>query len=317
MRDVFEYHGFKFSEAMIFGLGSGLGFIYWKSRQMPYPFAGGRNRDLDKNLCTNLGVTMKVHKTTSRKRAYGTLKELISQDIPVLIHVDMPYLKYLGLPEEAHFGAHSVLVAGIDEEKGIAFIADTGFKDLQTATLKELEEARASKAKPFPAQNKWLSFEFPPQLTPMDQAIKNAIRKTVDNMLYPPIKNLGVKGIRRFAEDIIEWPKEFPPEKFSELYEVAYGFIEEFGTGGGCFRYLYSRFLQEAGDILKDKRLANLSKDYNKVGQKWTRVACLIRDIPTMAEKNSNEARRILLEIADEEKNILKSLEEIVGNGVG
>lgn len=79
LRDVFEYHGFKFSEAMIFGLGSGLGFVYWKSKQMPYPFAGGRINDLNKNLCSNLGITMKVHKTMSRKRAYQALKKIISQ----------------------------------------------------------------------------------------------------------------------------------------------------------------------------------------------------------------------------------------------
>ncbi len=312
LRDVFECHGFRFSEAMIFGLGSGLGFIYWKSKQMPYPFAGGRIGDLDENLCSNLGVTMKVHKTTSRKRAYQALKELISQDVPVLIHVDMPYLKYLGLPEEAHFGAHSVVVAGIDEERGITFIADTAFRDLQTATLKELEEARASKAKPFPAENKWFTFEFPPKLTPIDQATKNAIRKTVENMLYPPVRNFGVKGIRRFATEIIKWPKEYPPEKFPSLYEVAYGFIEEFGTGGGCFRYLYSKFLKEAGEVLEDERLADSSKKYHEVGEKWTHVARLIRDIPRMAKKNSEEAWRILLEIANNEKGILKSLEGVV-----
>lgn len=313
LRDVFEYHGFRFSEAMIFGLGSGLGFIYWKSKRMPYPFTGGRTRDLAKNLCSNLGITMKVHKTKSRKRAYQALRDLISRGIPVLIHVDMPYLKYLGLPEEAHFGAHSVVVAGIDEDRGIAFIADTAFKDLQTATLKELEEARASKAKPFSPENKWFTFEFPPKLTPIDQATKKAIRKTVDNTLYPPIRNLGVKGIRRFAEEIVKWPKEYPPEKFPSLHEVAYGFIEEFGTGGGCFRYLYSNFLKEASEILKDERLVNLSKGYHEVGEKWTKVAHLIREIPRMAKKNSEEARRVLLEIVDDEENILTSLGELAG----
>jgi len=40
LRDIFEFYGFKFSEAMIFGLGSGLGFIYWHDKNMPYPFVG-------------------------------------------------------------------------------------------------------------------------------------------------------------------------------------------------------------------------------------------------------------------------------------
>ncbi|MFQ6085162.1 MAG: BtrH N-terminal domain-containing protein [Candidatus Bathyarchaeia archaeon] len=58
LRDVFEYHGFRFSEPMIFGLGSGLGFTYWETKQAPYPFVGGRGRDLDGNLCENLGMNL-------------------------------------------------------------------------------------------------------------------------------------------------------------------------------------------------------------------------------------------------------------------
>lgn len=95
LRDIFEFFGFKFSEPMIFGLGSGLGFVYWHSKQMSYPFVGGRARDFDKNLCSNLGVTLKVNKTLSRAKAYESLKQLISGGLPVMIHVDMPYLKYL------------------------------------------------------------------------------------------------------------------------------------------------------------------------------------------------------------------------------
>lgn len=90
-----------------------------------------------------------------------------------------------------------------------------------------------------------------------------------------------------------------------------YGFIEEYGTGGGYFRYLYSKFLKEAGEVFEDERLTNLSKKYYEVGEKWTQVARLIRDIPRMAKRNSEEAWRILLEIADEEKNILRSLEKV------
>lgn len=119
------------------------------------------------------------------------MRELIVNDTPVMIHVDMPYLKYLGLPEEAHFGAHSVVIAGIDEEEGVVYIADTAFDGLQRATLKELEEARSSKFKPFPRENKWFTFEFPEELTPLDRAIRNAIQKTAEFMLKPPMRTSG------------------------------------------------------------------------------------------------------------------------------
>ncbi len=303
---------------MIFGLGSGLGFVYWYSKrsdmvlQPAYPFVGGRGRDLYKNLCSNLEVSVKVNRTSSKKRAYKTLKDMISNGIPIMIHVDMPYLKYLGLPEQAHFGAHVVVIAGIDEDKGVAYIADTAFKSLQTATLKELEDARSSTFKPFPPENKWFTFEFPDKLTQIDVAIKSAITKTAKSMLYPPIKNLGVKGINYFANEIVKWPKLFPPENalFRQLYEVNYVMMEEDGTGGGLFRYLYSRFLKEAGEILNNKKLIDLGQRYHQIGQKWTTIAQLIRETPENPA-NVHEARKILLEVAREETEVLYSLSRI------
>jgi len=312
LRDIFEFYGFKFSEPMIFGLGSGLSFVYWRSKQLPYPFVGGRARDLCKNLCSNLGVVVKVNKTLSRKKAYETLREMITRDVPVMISVDMPQLKYLGLPEHAHFGGHCVVVAGLDEEIGVAYVADTMFQGLQTATLKELEEARSSTFKPFPPQNQWLTFEFPNKLTLTEVAIKNAIIKTAKAMLYPPIKNLGVKGISLFASEIVKWPKLFPPENesFRQLYEVSYIMMEEDGTGGGLFRYLYSRFLKEAGELLNNKALTDLSQRYYQIGQKWTTIAKLLRDTPKN-NANVHEARKVLLKVANEETQVLSSLARI------
>jgi len=312
LRDIFEFHGFRFSEPMIFGLGSGLGFIYWHSKQTPFPFVGGRARDFDKNLCGNLNVAVKMNKTANKARAYESVRDLVGKNTPVMIHVDMPYLKYLGLPEQAHFGAHTVVVAGLGEEKGTAYIADTMFKDLQTATLDELERARSSTFKPFPPENKWFTFEFPTKLTPTDAAIKNALKETAQTMLYPPIKNLGVKGITRFADEIAKWPKLFPPEKsmFKPLYEVTYIMIQEDGTGGGLFRYLYSRFLTEASELLNNEALADVGRRYHEIGQRWTKIAKLIRKTPE-AKDSVNEASQQLRDAAKEETDALSNLLKI------
>jgi len=312
LRDIFEFYGFKFSEPMIFGLGCGLGFVYWHSKQMPYPLGGGRGRDLYKKLCFNLGVSVKVNRTSSKTRAYGTLKDLVNENIPVMIHVDMPYLKYLGLPEQAHFGAHVIVIAGIDEEKGIVYIADTMYEGLQTATLKELEEARSSTFKPFPPESRWFTFKFPERLTQVEVAIKKAVVQIAKSMLYPPIKNLGVKGINHFASEIVKWPKLFPPENaaFRQLYEVNYVMMEEDGTGGGLFRYLYSRFLKEAGEILNNEKLTDIGQRYHEIGEKWTTIAKLVRETPKNVT-NVHEARKILLAVAKGETEVLSSLARI------
>jgi len=36
--------GIELSEPLLFGLGEGLGFIFWNMKQMDFPFIGGRNK---------------------------------------------------------------------------------------------------------------------------------------------------------------------------------------------------------------------------------------------------------------------------------
>lgn len=308
LRNIYEFYGFNFSEPMIFGLGSGLGFIYWKMKRMKFPFIGGRGRDLDKNLCANLGVGLETRQTSSRRKAYQTLTEMLGSGVPAAIRVDMPYLKYLNLSPEAHFGAHTVVVAGLDEQRGVAYLADTQYEKLQIATLGELEEARASRFGPFPAKNSWFEFKFPAELTPLDKAIKRAIAKTVDSMLNPPIRNMGVKGIRHFGSEIVKWLEEYPPQEFGWGYKFTYVYLEEDGTGGGCFRYLFARFLREAGEFINSDGLKSSGDRYEQVGKRWTEVAYLVRDIPNGARVG--DIQKLLFEIADEEQEILSALKK-------
>ena len=48
--------GINLSEPMLFGLGSGLGFIFWNMKTMSFPFLGGRIKTdlLTKNITDNL-----------------------------------------------------------------------------------------------------------------------------------------------------------------------------------------------------------------------------------------------------------------------
>jgi len=48
--------GIELSEPMLFGLGEGLGFIFWNMKTMDFPFIGGRVKTdlLTENLCRNL-----------------------------------------------------------------------------------------------------------------------------------------------------------------------------------------------------------------------------------------------------------------------
>lgn len=64
--------GIKLSEPMLFGLGEGLSFIYWKMKTMDFPFLGGRIKTdlLTENLCRNLNLKLSVQETTSKAKAW-------------------------------------------------------------------------------------------------------------------------------------------------------------------------------------------------------------------------------------------------------
>lgn len=59
--------GLDLSEPMLFGLGSGLSFVYWDSKKMAFPFLGGRVKpfDLTRNLASGLGLELVVRETSS------------------------------------------------------------------------------------------------------------------------------------------------------------------------------------------------------------------------------------------------------------
>ena len=65
-------------------------------------------------------------------------------------------------------------------------------------------------------------------------------------MLEPPLGEFeGLPALRRFAAEVGDWPDA--AEDWQWCARFLYQVIERRGTGGGNFRKMYSRFLEEAG----------------------------------------------------------------------
>jgi len=325
LRDVFEFHGFKFSEEMVFGLNCSLGFVYWPTKNaVPPIFVGGLGSRGIEGICRILGIRWEKKTTTSTKKAWQAVKELIDNDVPVMLQVDMFYLDYFR-GKTGHFGGHAIVLAGYDEERGEAYVTDVHNEKIEAkrrkdglfvTSLKSLAEARSSTFKPFPPRNAWATFAFPKELAPLEKAIKTAIKSNAESFLNPPIKNLGIKGIRHFARQVIKWPDMihgtvYDPINFKTEISMpkltlflAYVFIEEAGTGGGLFRRIYSRFLREASHVLHSKILRDASNLMMKSADIWTEIANIllaaseaqqdkVRDILTKAQPRITECAEI------------------------
>jgi hypothetical protein len=291
---IFHHYGHPMSEDMLLGLGAGIGFIYWKMNinDQTSIFIGGRgnNNEFFDDISKRTGVDIKSISTTSAKKAEATLLEKLNRQEPVMLFGDMCYLPWFDFPGEYHFGGHTIVACGYDGE-GTVLASDM---EAQTAgpkkgfyhpiTLEQLFQARNSPYKPFPPKNTYLEFDFGSFRQPTSEDIYPAIRQAAEAHLNPPIKNLGVKGMKLSATELPKWKKMFSDHELRMNLFNLYIFLEIGGTGGGCFRKMYSRFLKEAAAITGNNKLLGPAEKLHQSGEIFTETALLFKDVITATD---------------------------------
>jgi hypothetical protein len=307
------------SEDVLLGLGAGMGFIYWQMKmgKSNYIFIGGRgNKDFFSDLAKRTGVKIEEKSTASAKKAEAALLEKLAKREPVMVFGDMGFLPWFDLPKDYHFGGHTFVVCGFDG-KNTVLASDidqkaAGLKKgfYHPITLQQLSRARSSSFKPFPPKNTYLEFDFSAFHNPRPEDFLSAIKQTAESQLNPPIKNIGVKGLRHTAKEILNWPQIFEEKELRMNLFSLYIFIEIGGTGGGCFRYMYSRFLKEAAKIVGNMAFEEASLMFGQAGKKFTEIGSMFED----AEKAHDISEKIRVasqkfqEIADIEENAYNQL---------
>jgi len=283
---IYHFYGHPLTEDMLLGLGSGMGFIFWHQKDT-YPFIGGRAnlKSFFSDTGKRTSVAIEVKTTSSVQKAKDRLIELLSNQIPVMMYGDMGMLPWFDLPDNYHFGGHTFVVCGFD---GIQTLLASDMEQKATGlkkgiysrvSLDELKKARSSTFKPFPPKNTWLEFDFSRFKDPDEQDIYSAIKQTAEAMLYPPISNVGIKGFYRTASEIEKWPGLFNDKQLRMFLFNIYIFIEIGGTGGGCFRYMYSRFLKEACQITGNDSLERASEMIHESARLFTETGLLFKEI--------------------------------------
>ncbi|MFF7341867.1 BtrH N-terminal domain-containing protein [Streptomyces sp. NPDC008163] len=298
--------GVDLSEAMLFGIGSGLSFVYWDSKAMGFPFLGGRVKpfELSRELAPRLGAELLVSETSSPRTAWRNVVAALDGGSPVGLQLDSFHLEYFRT--KVHFGGHVVAMYGYDEQD--AHLVDTGAQGgAVTTSLTSLAAARAERG-PMTARHRSFRLALHGSApVPLKECVVPAIAGCADAFLNPPIANLGHRGIAKAARQVPKWldrPGD-PREGVARTAEL----MERGGTGGALFRNLYRDFLAECGEVVAGPRLRTGHALYTEAAGLWTQVAALL----AVAGRTGDAARlaeagAVLRELARVEHEAMRAL---------
>jgi len=268
LRKVLAFYGIELSEPMILGLSSGLGFFYYYMKRMPFPMMLGlavKKSEVFERILSRLGGSVKITETASSNAAHNNLVKLLEKGQPAITFVDFAYLPFffaegVPIPNEnaGHFGGHTFVTYGIDEENNEAYISDRFAKPF-VMSYEQLRAARGSIYAPFPAKNKLVELILPKKINDLKTILPQAIKANADYMVNPPIRNMGLKGLLKWREMLPTWASDFKGDNLLWGLIGVFIYMETGGSGGALFRPLYKDFLKEAGELLNNDGLLKAS----------------------------------------------------------
>lgn len=303
--NLMQHAGLRLSEPMLFGLGQGLGFIYWDSKGMDFPFIGGRVKPdiLTDHLAERIGLNVRYQETSSVHKAWQNVRSAIEQGIPVGLKLDSYYLDYF--TNKVHFAGHYAVIYGMDDE--YAYMADTRQQGgLVKTRLTSLAAARNAKG-PMSSRNRSFTIEPTGDLPPLAPALRESLTMNAQDYLNPPIRNIGNKGIVKMSHEILKWPSRSNNVEHDLCLTAT--LMERAGTGGALFRNLYRDYLRDCADRLEDPKIEQAHRMFTEIAPMWVNVSASIDHAGrTGNHQELVQASKLLLEIADKERAAMELL---------
>lgn len=314
--NLMTYNGFTVSEPMVFGIGSGLLFTYipfLKVNHAPVVSYRAMPGIIFTRFATRVGIKIKREKFRNAQTAKARLDENLKRNNPVGLQVGVYNLPYFPDEYRFHFNAHNMVVYGKKED--IYLISDPVMETVTSLTEKELEKVRFAKGAFAPKGHIYYPTAFPEKLQ-LEKAIIKGIKHTCRDMLAP-VPIVGVKGIRKIAQLVRKWPKAKGVKIANHYLGQIVRMQEEIGTGGGGFRYIYAAFLQEAGKLLGNNQLLELSKEMTLIGDQWRDFAVEASRIyknrsNNVAVDQYDHVATLLEDIANKEEVFFKKLKKAI-----
>ena len=284
IKNILAYHGVKaphtgkpFSEAMLLGIGGGLGacYILWEFVERDYPsiVLAFRNKSnyavrFLQNLCNRWGGITQVCETTGKKKAAAQLRQTLAAGDPAIVWLDLG-----GEPYYFHYLSVGVAVVyGID---GDSVLVDKWAYKPYIIASDLIVKARAK----VPSFRNRIMVVEPPGQFDLKNAVLEGLRDCVE-YLGASSTSFALPAIRKWARLMTDnknkksWPTVFSAGRglYGTLRTV-YEAIEHIGTGGGGLRGMYANFLDEAASVLDHDELRATAVLYRALHERWRALA--------------------------------------------
>lgn len=321
---LLRFHGVNLSEPMIFGLASGLFFTHMpfvKMSGMPVTAFRTFPGILFQRITKLLGIKAKTRRFLNQEHSMQALdKVLLEKQEPVACVVGMYYLPYMPLEYRFHFNGHNICIIGKDEYSGDYSVLDSNALQKVTISRRDLLRVRFAKGGTYPlmGQMYWIE-SMPKELPDLKPLILKSIRKTCSNMVSQPkfIPIVGTNGIHYLSRRIRNWEKEIGKRRAALNLAQVIRMLEEIGTGGAGFRFIYGAFLQEAATITGIEELNDYSKRITQIGDLWRSFAYKASRIYKRRDGDNysyDDLGDILKEIGDLENKFFHDLNKVASS---
>jgi hypothetical protein len=312
---LLNHAGMSITEPLVFGIAGGIFFGYLKSSDLPFPMFILRSRpgNIRKKISKRLGVKFHERRFRSPEEGEAALDEAIRQGHPTAVQVDFFYMDYMADWQRVHINAHYIIAFGVNGSNYL--VSDSYYKQKSTLDKQKMLTARFAGGMMAPKGTMFYTGHIPDHID-LEKPIITGIKRAAFNMTRLPIPFLGVKGIRKFAEKLNEWPAIARDiEDLSDRVMKINIFLEDQGTGGGGFRYMYATFLQQAASIVKDDRLKTMAKEMMEIGDKWRNISYFAARIGKNRDLGPDRIRELSSMInaqADEEQKFFNEIYKLV-----
>jgi hypothetical protein len=273
--------GQPYTEAMVCGLGGGIGFLYAIFEYAGIPplitvVAQHHPQPWLPAVLGTLGIGFDEAHSTSTDRAMAALRGDLEQGRAVYCLVDRGALPWHEASLALSSDPYPVVVAG----HGLLI------DDLVWHSLPEEEFANAW-ARHRKGRHHRTTVRPPAQTVDLPAAIRSALATTVAHLTGPVLgnsfdANFGFSGMARFAQQLRDrrtkagWARRFAePGAFAWALLRLHDCLEVEYTAPGATRPLYARFLDEAAGVLGRPALGEAAAVLRESARNWSRLADL------------------------------------------